>query len=161
MDYTKTVSFTGSTEKAFDLAAAALTSLGFRITTRDSSTLDLTGPGMRSTRQSALLGASRIQVTRSADELTMQAELGGVTTMRRFVTFFPTGLVLFLCIFLSIIFSLVFDDRQWVVPIVVASGTIMIVWLILGPLMARSIHSHTCSALDALLDNMAVTGNNA
>jgi hypothetical protein len=36
-----------------------------------------------------------------------------------------------------------------------------LVWLILGPIMARSLHSRTCQALDALLNNMAITGNTA
>lgn len=68
MQYASTVPFEGDTAKAFDLANAALTSLGFRISSRSELSLELIGPGMTSTRQSPLVGASRLRITRSARE---------------------------------------------------------------------------------------------
>jgi hypothetical protein len=161
MTYTKTISFEGKTAKAFDLAVAALTSLGFRMTSRDRSALDLTGPGMMSTRQSALLGASRIQVIRGARELSIEAELGGVKSMTRFVTLFPIGLSLFLCVLFFVVFSFVFDHRAWVVPVAAVTGANALLWLLLAPLLTRHVHARTCRGLDVLLDNMASAGNDA
>jgi hypothetical protein len=159
MTYTNTISFEGNTAKAFDLAAAALTSLGFRMTARDNASLEMIGPGMTSTRQSALMGASRIQIIRGAHELSIEADLGGVKGMTRFVTFFPIGLCLFLGVLLSVVFSILFDHRAWVLPVVVATGANALLWLILAPMLARHIHARTCRGLDALLNNMASAGH--
>jgi hypothetical protein len=54
MEYVKSVPFTGDTNKAFDLAVASLTGLGFQLVKRDDASLTLTGPGLGSTRQSVL-----------------------------------------------------------------------------------------------------------
>lgn len=161
MDYTKSVCFEGDTAKAFDLAASALTGLGFRISSRDASSLELAGPGMTGTRQSALLGATRLQIARGAHDLSIQAELGGVRTMTRFVTLFPLALSLSLCLILGALFSAAFDHRGWVWPVLGGTGANALVWLFLGPWMARHIRNRTCRAIDALLDSMATTGNAA
>ncbi len=58
MRYTGTVPFTGDTSRAFDMATAALTPVGFRVSSRDKASLNLSGPGLRSTKQAAILGAS-------------------------------------------------------------------------------------------------------
>jgi hypothetical protein len=158
MEYASAVAFEGDTAKAFDLAAAALTSLGFRIVARDSSSLDLMGPGMTNTRQSPLLGASRIRVSRSAHELWLKAELGGAERMKRFLTLFPVGLSLFLCVLFFVLFSFVFDHRAWVVPVVAVTGANALLWLLLAPLLARQVHARTCRGLDALLNNTAGAG---
>jgi hypothetical protein len=161
MTYTQTISFDGNTAKAFDLAAAALTSIGFRLTSRDGSSLEMIGPGMTSTRQSTLLGASRIQVIRGGHELSVEAELGGVKRMTRFVTLFPIGLSLFLGVLFFVVFSFVFDHRAWLVPVVAVTGANALLWLFLAPVLARHVHTRTCRGIDALLSNMASAGNTA
>jgi hypothetical protein len=161
MHYTCAVPFDGNTAKAFDLAAVALTALGFRIVARDESTFDAAGPGLGSSRQSALLGASRIQVTRRSTELALEAELGGVQRLARFVTLFPLGLCLFLCVLFFVVFSLVLDNFRWVIPVVALTGGNALLWLFLGPLMSRQFRARTCQGIDALLNNMAVAGKGA
>src|SRR5262249_35912414 len=156
MHYASTVAFEGDTAKAYDLAAVALTAIGFRIAARDGSSLDMIGPGLNSTRQSALLGATRIQVTPSAHELSVDAALGGAERLARFVTLFPVGLSLFLCAVFFIVFSLVFDHRSWVVPVLAVTGANALLWLFLAPMLARSIRARTCRAIDALLNNMVI-----
>lgn len=161
MQYASTVPFEGDTARAFDLANAALTSLGFRISSRSESSLELTGPGMTSTRQSALMGATRLRITRGSHDLSIEAELGGVQTMSRFVTLFPIGLSLFLCVLMLVQFSVLSDHRGGVVPVIAITGLTALPWLFLGPLMARHVHARTCRAIDALLNNMASAGNAA
>ena len=158
MDYTTAVPFDGKTAAAFDLAAAALTSLGFRIVARDDSSLDASGPGMTSTREGALLGASRIRVTRKPRELAVDAELGGVRRMKRFLAVFPAGLSLGLLAVFFVVFGLVFDHRGWVVPVVAATVGNALLWLILAPVMARHVRARTCRGIDTLLNNMALAG---
>lgn len=159
MNYASSIAFEGSTEKAFDLATVALTSLGFRISIRDRSALDLTGPGLNSSRQSAVLGASRLQFIRGSHELSVTAELGGVERMRRFLLFFPMGLSIGLCVVLSVVFSFVMSDHLWIIPLLAITVAEVLLWLVLAPIIVRSIHARTCQAIDALLNNMVQTGN--
>jgi hypothetical protein len=60
MNHIATIPFSGDTSRAFDLAIASLTSIGFRVTNRESRAVAFRGPGMNSTRQSPLLGATAI-----------------------------------------------------------------------------------------------------
>jgi hypothetical protein len=161
MQYVTTVPFDGNTAKAFDLALSALTPLGFQAVTRDALSLELVGPGMNSTRQSALLGASRIQITRSGRELAIEAELGGVEWMGRFLVLFPIGLCLFLAVLFFVVFSLLFNNRLWVIPVVAVTGGNALLWLFLAPYLTRVIKARTCRGIDALLNNMALTGETA
>ena len=158
MHYTTAATFEGDTAKAFDLAAAALTSLGFRMIARDGSSLEMVGPPMTSTRQSALVGASHIWVARDLDELSIEAELGGVRRMSRFVIYFPVGLSLLLCALFYVLFGLGLDNRAGESPVLAAIGGNAVLWLFLGPLIARHIHARTRRGIDALLENMVVTG---
>jgi hypothetical protein len=116
---------------------------------------------MNSTRESVLLGASRIRVTRGARDLSIQAELGGVQRMARFITLFPVGLSLGLGVLFFAMFSFISNHRGWVVPVAVVVGANALLWLILGPFLARQLYARTCSGLDALLHNMASVGNSA
>jgi hypothetical protein len=158
MDYASTVPFDGNTAKAFDLASTALTSLGFRIVTRDDASLDLAGPGMNSTRQSPLLGASRIRVTRGPRELALGADLGGVQWMTRFATFFPVGLSLCLGVGFLVLFGLLFGPGAWILVVGPVTGVNALLWLVLGPVLGRRLRARTCQGIDALLNNMAVAG---
>ena len=150
--------FSGDPEKAFGLAESALTGIGFRIGERTARSVEFIGPGMKSTRQSALLGASRIVVRSSHGELALEADLGGVASMSRFVLLFPIGLVLCLGAVLSAVYAVQFGPGMWIGGLAAIIGVNTVVWLVLGPLMARSIRLRTCRALDALLANMASVG---
>jgi hypothetical protein len=161
MHYANATPFSGNTAKAFDLAVAALTPLGFQIAARDQATLDLTGPGMNSTRQSSILGASRIQIARVQNELAADAELGGVQRITRFVTLFPIALILLLGLVFVVVFGLTMNNQNWVLPVAVVVAGNGLLWLILGPVLARYIKNRTCRGIDALLHNMAVAGESA
>ena len=158
MQYVASLPFHGDTGEAFRLAESALTALGFRITERTASSVALVGPGMNSSRESGLTGASRIRISVGRGELTLEADLGGVARLGRFVTLFPLGLCLFLAVVLSAVFSVLFGPGSWMVAVAVTLGGIAIVWLVLGPLMARSFRARTVRALDALLANMVKVG---
>ena len=69
MQYSATVPFRGDVGKAFDLAVASLTALGFRITAKDRAALEFAGPGMAGSRQSALLGATHLRITADRDSV--------------------------------------------------------------------------------------------
>lgn len=161
MQYTASVPFRGDTESAFRLAESALTGIGFQFTERTAGSMELVGPVMNSARQSALVGASRIHIRSGRDELAVEADLGGVERMSRFVTLFPIVLVLVLGVILSLVFSVLFGQGIWITGVAGAAGANAVLWLLLGPLMARGIRSRTDRALDALLANMVVVGESA
>ena len=160
MHYTAQVPFTGDTAKALDLAAAALTGIGFRMIARDETTLEMAGPPMTSTKQSPLVGSSHILAHRAASELSVEAELGGVQRMSRFVTFFPIGLCLLLCVVFYIVFGLIFEDGAWEIPVLAVTGGNALLWLLLAPIISRHIRARTCRGIDSLLENMTVAGRN-
>ncbi|MCI0378566.1 MAG: hypothetical protein L0215_13235 [Gemmataceae bacterium] len=153
-----TAPFDGNAAKAFDLATAALTSLGFRTVARSNVMLEVEGPGMMSSRQSALLGASRIKITHGNRRLDLEAELGGVRRLARFVTWFPLGLSLVLAVILSVVFSMTLNESTWMLPVAAVTCGNAAIWLVAGPLLVRVIHRHTCRDIDTLLQNMVQMG---
>ncbi len=158
MQYTGSLPFKGNADKAFGLAESALTALGFRLTQRTTSSLEMTGPGMNSSRESALVGASRVHVNKGNGELTMEADLGGVQRMARFVMLFPISMCLFLALLFGVVFTAVFGPGNWMYAVAGAIGANALVWMVLGPWMARRFHKRTCDGLDTLLANMVAVG---
>ena len=159
MQYTASVHFTGDPAKAFDLAVSALMALGFRTHASDPAKIDMVGPGLNSTRQSALLGASRIIVNHSDKELVLAAELGGVARLARLITIFPIVLTLGLAGILALVFSFLFPVETWIFTVLLVAGGNLLLWLILAPIMKRSVLARTCRGLDSLLYNMAIAGS--
>jgi len=138
-----------------DTAKAALTGVGFRLLDSSESSMRFEGPGMSSTRQSPLAGASRIRLTAGLRVLTVEAELGGVDRMARFIAFFPAGLCLGLAVLLSGVFSLTQPERTWMLPTLMATLPSALLWLILAPFLTRGIRQRTCKALDTLAQNVS------
>jgi hypothetical protein len=160
MQYATAVPFRGNLKQALDLGIATLTSLGFRIVAKDSASLELTGPGMYSTRQSPLLGASRIQIAAEGGNLAVHAELGGVEWMSRFIQVFPATLCLLLFLVMVGIFAIVQPQSLGHVTAITGgvTGANLVVWLLLGPRLTRYIQARSCRAIDSLVGNMAAVG---
>lgn len=94
---------TKPTEDVLQAALLTLTNNGFAIVKRDGKSADLTGPGLNSTIHNPLLGASRIHLELHGHKLSLDAELGGVETMRRFLMRFPFMLGLGLGLFFWVV----------------------------------------------------------
>jgi hypothetical protein len=101
---------------------------------------------MRSTQQSALLGVSKFRFQIAASTLTASAALGGVRTMKIFVTFFPLGLILSLVALFAVLgHGISYLGLGLAAP-----------WLAISPLMAALIERRTMRAVDRLARSMAV-----
>ena len=161
MQYAVSRPFSGDTDKAFSLAESALTAISFRLTERTAGSVELVGPGMNSTRETALAGASRIHISSRRGELALEADLGGVARMSRFVKLFPLGLCLFLAVLFSVVFGTLFEPGPWIFIVAGVLGGNALLWFFLGPWMARSIRARTCRGLDTLLANMVAVGEPA
>jgi hypothetical protein len=138
--------FRGDPDTAFTLAKTALLALGFEILPGSSAELRAEGPGMRSTQQSALLGVSEFRFQIAASTLTVSATLGGVSTMKAFVTFFPPGLILSLVALFAVLGHGISYLGLWLAA----------PWLVISPLMASLIERRTKRAVDRLARSMAV-----
>jgi hypothetical protein len=144
--YEHSTSFRGDPDAAFTLAKAALLAQGFEMIPGSSAELRAEGPGMRSTRQSALLGVSEFRFQIAASTLTVSAVLGGVATIKAFMTFFPPGLILSLVVLFAVLGHGVSYLGLWLAA----------PWLIISPLMAALIERRTTRAVDRLARSMAV-----
>lgn len=172
MENSNTIPFTGDVETAFETASRVLMANGFAVTEQRDRLMEFTGPGMRSTKQNPILGASRIVMEADYDSLHLDAELGGVDQMRRFLTYFPqamsAGFVLFFGVVMGFVFGQVFgmgfgvpfaQGWRWFLFVVPLATAGLAPWPVLAPLMVRGIRERTVAALDTLLNNMAAAGS--
>jgi hypothetical protein len=147
-------------------ALAILTNNGFSIVDRDDHSASLDGPGLNSTRQNPLLGASKIHLELQGQQLRLDAELGGVDSMRRFLMRFPFLLGIGLGLLFGVIGGLVFGRQfgvgfgvpwaqGWTWMLIAFGGALLPVtpWLFLSPMMSNMIRTRTQDALTTLVKN--------
>ena len=152
--------------KILNVALSILANNGFVIVERSNDSAIVTGPGLRSTRQNPLLGATRIQINVEESQVFLNAELGGVDTMQKFVLLFPFALSFTLSAFFAVAGGWFFGKQFGIgfgVPwakgwnwFMVAIGIGMLPafpWLFISPWMAKLIRNNTHKALDALVAN--------
>src|SRR6185369_7360296 len=165
MQYAASRPFHGDLNKAFDLAIAALTSLGFRLDQRQADSIQLSGPGMNSNRQSPLVGASKLDITFLHGQLDLAADLGAAQRLMRFAKTFPIALSFGLGLVFLVVFASIFAGRApamlWIGPTVGVTLLNGAIWAILGPRIAHSIHQRTCRGLESLLSSIATAGEAA
>ncbi len=138
--------FNGKPGNAFNVARTALLSLGFEILVDSDSELEAQGPGMQSNRQPELLGVSLLQLNISSSDINARAILGGVAKMKTFVYLFPPGLVLAL---FAIHYFLGITENSWLYLLLVLP------WVLIAPLIGRSLERKTTRAVDRLVRGMA------
>jgi len=158
MDYSSKVPFQGQFRDALTLAIGALTTLGFRVAARDEQAIEFMGPGLNSTRQNALLGATRIRLEASGGQLAVRAELGGIRWLRRFLLLFPSMLCLGIGVMLIVVFSFVKPAalQKLEAALAVIVGSHMVVRMIVGPVIAQRFETKCQRSLDTLIANLAV-----
>lgn len=171
MEYTNSQPFTDDTEKAFETASRVLMANGFELVAQDGTSMEFTGRGMNSTKQNPLLGATRIAIEADHGELHLDAELGGVERMRRFLTYFPQAMSVGFVLFFGVLMGFVFGQQngmgfgvpfapgwKWFLFVVPLATAGLAPWPVVAPLMTKQIRKRTTQALDALLNNMAAAG---
>lgn len=164
--YTTSTETPGPTGEILQAALTVLTNNGFAIVNRDELTASLKGPGLNSTRQNPLLGASAIRLALEGNQLRLDADLGGVDSMRRFLMRFPFLLGLGLGLFFGVGGGLMFGQLFGVgfgVPwaqgwawMLLALGFAMLPvspWLVLSPMISKWIRTRTQHALQTLVRN--------
>lgn len=143
--YAFSTPFAGNNADALNIARVALLSLGFGILSESENELEASGPGMHSNQQPDLLGATHIHLRLSRTEISVNAILGGVDTMKRFVYFFPPALVISLLVMGSI-----FGDA-----IEAYFYLLIIPWIFIGRFIGKILEKTTTTAIDRLTRGMA------
>lgn len=136
--------------KALDFSLNSFIQHGFAIVKKDQRGYELKGPGMISSRQSPLLGISRLICFLQGNQLKLQAEFGAVRKLKKIMILFLCALALFLVLF----FALLFNDRPTFNPWLPLAP--FLPWPFLIPFMFTIFFNRTRKALDVLIDN-AVT----
>jgi len=143
--YAFSTPFAGNNTDALNIARIALLSLGFEVLSENENELEASGPGMHSNQQPDLLGATHIHFRLTRTEISVDAILGGVDTMKRFVYFFPPGLFISLMIVGSI-----FGEA-----IEVYFYLLIIPWIFIARLIGKILEKTTTTAIDRLARGMA------
>ena len=141
--------FDGNSEAAFDLARTALVSQGFEILVETDTEMRARGPGMHSNQQSAILGVTEFLIQVAEPRIAATATLGGVATMKVFVTLFPPGLVLSI----MLIPWFMGEPVPWWGLLMVAPC------MLISPWIAASLERKTERAVDGMVRGMAQVGN--
>ena len=157
---------TSPSDDVLQAALATLTNNGFAILKRGKTSVDLTGPGLSSTKQNPLLGASAIHIELHGQKLDLDGDLGGVDSMRRFLMRFPFMLGLGLGLFFGVFGGFAFGRQfgvgfgvpwaQGLTWMLFAIGIAMLPvtpWLFLSPMMSKMIQTRTQNALTTLVTN--------
>lgn len=152
--YETSVNSNNDPTAAIAAAKNYFTSNDFRIEIIGKREFEVTGPGMNSNKQNPIRGVSKGRLTFSDYSIEFNGELGGVQFMKNFLYFFPPGLGLFLGISFAVTsyFNGDFNVQKVFLPLI-----IVVPWLILSPLMAKSLENKTQKAIDTLLYNIANT----
>jgi hypothetical protein len=165
-DFAITSETSATSTDVLQSAVTTLISNGFAMTNRDASSATLTGPGQRSTKQNPILGASRIVLRIDNGILHVDAELGGVDSMRRFVMWFPFLLGLGLGLAFTVVGGLTFgrifgvgfgvpwaQGWRWVVIAMGSAFLPVAPWIVLSPMLVNIIRKRTHRALQTLVEN--------
>lgn len=155
MDYEKTMPFSGNMEKSLEAARNVFIQHNFQIVRGSDSEVELTGPGMLSSRQNPLVGISRVCIRGTSGNLSIEAEFGGIRKLTKYLALFIVGMVIFFLVFFGIILPKQGEPADKIILISLAP---FIPWPIIIPLMAIWMKSRTSKALDTLLNNMIALG---
>lgn len=150
MEYDKSVPFSGDADRVLRSLVLTFSNLGFRVERKESQRVELTGVGMHNSRESPLVGISRLHLSVEGGSLRANAEFGAVRRLLRFTGWFIVGLA----VFLLALFGFLFRDREdfslWLIVLPFAP------WPLLLPVLRRVLIARTRRALDNLLHNAAL-----
>ncbi|MBC8353314.1 MAG: hypothetical protein H8E66_15050 [Planctomycetes bacterium] len=152
-DYDRRVAFSGDAAKAFDTAQSVFINHGFLIVAKDSSSLEVQGPGMNNSKQHPLLGASRIRVFVECDSLGIEADVGAVKRLVKMITLLIVGLG----VGLSLVFLAMFGVHFSVATPLAALAP----WIVLLPVFYFVFNARSRRALDVLQQNISTLADSA
>jgi hypothetical protein len=150
MDYQRTMPVADS-EKAVDAAANVFIQHSFQLVEKSETAVELTGPGMISSRQDPLVGISKIRIYRANGSLSVEAQFDSIRKLIRYIAVFIVVMGVFFVILFGILFTRQGKPMGTVVLISLAP---LAPWPVLLPLITMWLKSRTARARDVLLSNI-------
>lgn len=144
--YERTITVPIQPDAVLQEARQALGHHNFRIVMSSPLMIEAAGPGLNSTKENPILGASWIRLTVSPNGIFAEAELNALHRLQAFVLYFPLGLG----VSLALLFAAIF--RDWYPPLI-AMLTVT-PWIFISPTMNQWMERRTCAALDTFLANL-------
>ncbi|MCA8998088.1 MAG: hypothetical protein KDA80_13915 [Planctomycetaceae bacterium] len=173
MNYTREIPYDGTPSDAFTPLLQTLSANGFAVVEQEPKRMRFAGPGLNSTRQNPIRGVSELVAEVRDGTLALDAELGGVEFLGRFLRIFPVALGLFLLVVLGTSLGLVLGAQfgigfgvpfapGWMWLPFIGAITLLptLPWLFLGPMITQSIRKKTERAVDALLTTVIASNEN-
>lgn len=167
MDYENEIEVNADPHVVVENAINALLACGMKLDRRETQEATLSGPGLRSTNQNPILGATTlrfIERDRPNSRIIVHADLGGVRWLGKFMIRFP----LLMSLGLLLIHLLLDWVGPWVgrpvIPqavqwsIVGVAALLVVPWLIIQPIAVRKLTAKTEQAIVDLVrsaDRMA------
>ena len=155
--YSTSVAYSGSAKRALAIAQNALIAANFQITSKTDYELHAIGRGITSTRQDPLKAATDITILIRNSSIEVNAVLGGADRMKKFLRVLPLGMALLFLLVFGTIAVFVPDFRRWWIFLIPVAA--LLPWLILGPVLTRSVRTQAEAAINSLLGNMALLGD--
>lgn len=149
MRYSARRPFSGDPAAALQAVETTLLPNGFRLVKSSPSHLEWKGPGMQSSKENPLRGATEILFQARDGFLKLDASLGGVRAMSLFVCLFP--LVLWGGFAVAGLMKPRDDGGAFMTSALWGVG----IWLILGPALSLWFRRRTTRALEDMLANAA------
>ncbi|MHC4362844.1 MAG: hypothetical protein ACYSTZ_08460, partial [Planctomycetota bacterium] len=138
--------------KALEGITGVFVQSSFQIVEKSETTVELTGPGMISSRQDPLVGISKIRISRTSGSLSVEAQFDSIRRLIKYIAVFIVCMGVFFVILFGILFT---SQGQPMGIIVLISLAPFAPWPVLLPLIMRWLKSRTSRALDVLLSNTA------
>ena len=157
MDYHKIAVFEGDSQKAVEVARNLFIQHNFRIKSSGDTAIEADGPGTFWTKgQNPMVGISKINVSTSGGQISVEAEFGGVRKTQLYTAFFICGMAIFFLILFGFLFSSQQMPGRKLFVIILSTFA---PWVVLLPLMTKFMKSRSAKAIDAMINNMIVLGS--
>jgi len=157
LPYSTSTPFTGNPKRALAVAQSALLASNFVVVSSSDDSLQVKGRGTTSTRENPLKGMTEATFIIRNSMIEVSVVLGGAQWLKNFLRIMPLVMAAFFILVFGILAIFLPDMRQWwifLIPIAVLSP-----WVVLAPVLGRSMERRTTAAIDDLISNMVLLGS--
>jgi hypothetical protein len=157
LEYSTSMPFTGNAKRALAVAQSALLASNFVVVSASDFELLVKCRGTTSTRENPLKGMTEGRFTVRNSAIDVSAVLGGAQWLRNFLRIMPLAMAAFFISVFGILAIFLPDMRRWwIFPIPIA---VLSPWVVLAPVLGRSMERRTTAAIDDLISNMVLLGS--
>lgn len=154
VDFTETRNINLSWDELRRSSIQLLGANNFQVVNDAPGIIEFRGPGMNSTRQSPVVGASFIRLKANHGSVTLEAGLGGAKWMAKFIRYFPIALLVGLELVFAVVFGLVLPNPILGITIATSAvGINLMIWSIIAGPMSRKIEERSKAAISGFMTN--------